>query len=86
MADIDKLIAELTLEEKVSLCAGSDFMSTRPIERLGIPRMWVTDGPHGARGREHGSHAGGALEEAAAVAGSDALANRVRDRHSCSPS
>jgi beta-glucosidase len=55
VADIDKLIAELTLEEKVSLCHGSDFMSTRKIERLGIPRMWVTDGPHGARGRGWGT-------------------------------
>jgi beta-glucosidase len=55
VADIDKLIAELTLEEKVSLCSGSDFMSTTPVERLDIGRMWVTDGPHGARGRGWGN-------------------------------
>lgn len=55
MADIDRLIAELTLEEKVSLCRGEDFMSTNGIERLGIPKMWVTDGPHGARGRGWGT-------------------------------
>lgn len=51
MERIDKLVAELTLEEKVSLCRGSDFMHTTPIERLGIPRLMVTDGPHGARGK-----------------------------------
>jgi beta-glucosidase len=55
MTDIEKLVSELTLEEKVSLCHGSDFMSTTPVERLGIPRMWVTDGPHGARGRGWGT-------------------------------
>jgi beta-glucosidase len=47
----EDLIAQLTLDEKVSLCHGADFWSTTAIERLGIPRMWVTDGPHGARGR-----------------------------------
>ena len=52
---IEQLISELTLEEKVSLCHGSDFMSTVAVERLGIPRMWVTDGPHGARGRGWGN-------------------------------
>jgi beta-glucosidase len=53
--DIDKLVSELTLEEKVSLCHGADFMSTNAVERLGIPKMWVTDGPHGARGRGWGN-------------------------------
>ncbi len=52
---IDELLAELTLEEKISLCHGSDFMSTTPIPRVGVPRMWVTDGPHGARGRGWGT-------------------------------
>ena len=51
---VDKLVSELTLEEKVSLCHGIDFMSTTPVERLGIPRMWMSDGPAGARGRGWG--------------------------------
>jgi beta-glucosidase len=55
VVDVDKLIAELTLDEKVSLCRGADFMSTNAVERLGIPKMWVTDGPHGARGRGWGT-------------------------------
>ena len=43
------LLAELTLEEKASLCLGSDFWHTAPVERLGIPAVMVTDGPHGLR-------------------------------------
>ncbi len=61
MTDVDKLVSELTLEEKISLCRGSDFMSTNPVERLGIPRMWVTDGPHGARGRGWGNTTSAAI-------------------------
>ena len=42
-------LAELTLEEKASLCLGSDFWHTAPVERLGIPAIMVSDGPHGLR-------------------------------------
>jgi beta-glucosidase len=48
--DIDKLVAELTLEEKARLTAGEDMWSTVAIERLGIPKVRMTDGPNGARG------------------------------------
>ena len=53
MADgnqIDALVDSLTLDEQVSLLAGSDFWHTTPIERVGIPAVRVTDGPAGARG------------------------------------
>ncbi|KAJ8112823.1 hypothetical protein OPT61_g4897 [Boeremia exigua] len=40
----------MTFEEKVLLLAGSSFWETAGIERLGIPRMKLTDGPNGARG------------------------------------
>ena len=46
---IEKLIAELTIEEKVALCSGRDDWSTMPIERLDIPWIWLSDGPHGLR-------------------------------------
>ncbi len=47
--DIPALLRELTLEEKASLLDGSDFWHTEPVERLGIPAIMVTDGPHGLR-------------------------------------
>ncbi len=46
----DGLLAQLTTDEKVELVTGLDMWHTRPIERLGIPSMKVTDGPNGARG------------------------------------
>ncbi|MEO7372268.1 MAG: glycoside hydrolase family 3 C-terminal domain-containing protein, partial [Ilumatobacteraceae bacterium] len=49
-ADIDALVDSLTLDEQVSLLAGSDFWHTVPIEHAGIPTMRVSDGPAGARG------------------------------------
>jgi beta-glucosidase len=42
-------LSELTLEEKASLCLGSDFWHTAPVERIGIPQIMVSDGPHGLR-------------------------------------
>ena len=47
--DLDRLIAELTLEEKVALTTGSTAWESAPVERLGIPEITVTDGPHGVR-------------------------------------
>lgn len=44
-----RLLAQLTLEEKVSLTSGRDAWSTQPIDRLSIPFIWVADGPHGLR-------------------------------------
>lgn len=57
--DFTNRLSELTLEEKASLCLGSDFWHTAPVERLGIPRIMVSDGPHGLRAQlEAGDHVG----------------------------
>ena len=43
------LIQQRTLEEKASLCSGKDFWQTKNIDRLSIPSMFLSDGPHGVR-------------------------------------
>jgi beta-glucosidase len=47
--DVPALLAALTTEEKAGLLDGADFWRTQPVERLGIPGIMVTDGPHGLR-------------------------------------
>lgn len=47
--NIQKIISEMTLEEKASLCSGEDFWHTKQVKRLGIPVVMMTDGPHGLR-------------------------------------
>jgi len=49
MADLDELIGQMTLEEKAALCSGASAWTTTSVERLGIPAMLVSDGPHGVR-------------------------------------
>lgn len=49
MMDIDKLISEMTLEEKAGLCSGLDFWHTKPVSRLGLDSIMVSDGPNGLR-------------------------------------
>ncbi|MFN2140274.1 MAG: glycoside hydrolase family 3 C-terminal domain-containing protein [Candidatus Promineifilaceae bacterium] len=49
MSKIETIISQMTLEEKAALCTGASAWTTTPIERLGVPEMTVSDGPHGVR-------------------------------------
>ena len=56
---IQNLISQMTLEEKAGMCSGADFWHLKGIERLGIPSVMVTDGPHGLRKQaEEADHLG----------------------------
>ncbi len=49
VSQIPEINSQLTLEEKASLLSGEDFWHTQAIERLNIPALMVSDGPHGLR-------------------------------------
>lgn len=49
-ARVEALLDSMTTEEMVSLLAGSNMWNTVPVERLGVPKMRVSDGPAGVRG------------------------------------
>jgi beta-glucosidase len=55
---IESLLAQMTLEEKVSMAAGADLWHSVGVERLGIPQIKVSDGPNGARGGDFGGGVG----------------------------
>lgn len=57
--NLKDLIAQMTLEEKAGMCSGLDFWHLKGVERLGIPSVMVSDGPHGLRKQdESGDHLG----------------------------
>src|SRR6516165_12821325 len=46
---VKDLLGRMTLQEKASILAGSGWMESMPIERLGIPAIKMADGPMGVR-------------------------------------
>lgn len=87
MNDSTTLVAELSLLEKAALLSGENVWQTRAIERLGIPALWMSDGPHGLRKQFgsadhlglHGSEPATCFPTAATIAGSwdEELAARI---------
>jgi len=49
MKNIQSLISQMALEEKAALCTGASPWTTTPVERLDIPELIMSDGPHGVR-------------------------------------
>lgn len=47
--DYQAILDKMTLEQKASLCSGLTNWLTKPIDELGVPSVWVADGPHGLR-------------------------------------
>ncbi len=62
---IDNLINKLTLDEKIALVSGTNFMETNPIPRLNIPSIVMADGPHGLRKQKKEQNNGSTLSEPA---------------------
>ncbi len=50
MHDVEELLGQMTVQEKVAMLAGTNMWYTVPVERLGIPSLKMSDGPNGARG------------------------------------
>ncbi len=46
---IEHALSLMTLEEKVAMCHAQSKFSSKGVQRLGIPEIWMTDGPHGIR-------------------------------------
>ena len=61
MDNIEALLKQLTLEEKVALVQGHNFMFTNEVPRLSIPSIRMSDGPHGLRIQEGDNGTSGSL-------------------------
>lgn len=65
--DIEKIIQQMTLEEKADFCSRSDFWHTQPVKRLGDPAVMMSDGPSGLRKQNEQSDHLGINESISAV-------------------
>lgn len=46
---VESALSLMTTEEKVALCHAQSKFSSKGVPRLGIPEVWMSDGPHGIR-------------------------------------
>ena len=44
-----EIVAEMSLKEKAAFCSGKNFWYLKSLDRLKLPSIMVTDGPHGLR-------------------------------------
>ena len=51
--DIETILQQMTLEDKIALCSGENFWETKKYEKYGIPSLFMCDGPHGLRKQEN---------------------------------
>lgn len=51
--DIETILKQMSLEDKIALCSGENFWETKKYERYGIPSLFMCDGPHGLRKQEN---------------------------------
>lgn len=51
--DIEKILQQMTLGDKIALCSGENFWETEKYEKYGIPSLFMCDGPHGLRKQEN---------------------------------
>ena len=51
--DVEKILQQMTLEEKIALCSGENFWQTKTFAQYGIPALFMCDGPHGLRKQEN---------------------------------
>ena len=56
--DIEKVLSQMSVEEKAALVSGTDFMYTNPIPSRGVPSLCMADGPHGLRKQSGGADNG----------------------------
>ena len=52
MENIKEIIRNMTIEDKAGLCSGENDWFTKAVERLGVPAVRMSDGPHGLRTQE----------------------------------
>ena len=51
--DIEQILKQMTLEDKIALCSGANFWETKKFKKYDIPTLFMCDGPHGLRKQEN---------------------------------